>query len=335
VVNKKTRWLAAAGFVVAVLAGATASARGQVHVDPTASIQGAAEHISFGDSAYVGPFASISARQPLRIGDRSSIRDNTTIRAIAAPVTLGAKAIVAHGAAVIARLNHPVRIGVYGACPGDAPACPAFVGFNARVEGIVEKDAMVLSLARVGPGVRIPSGRKVLAGANVTRQEEVEEKTAPVVEADRLFMDSMVEVNAVLARISGRGDGQVPAEGSVPTDGSKTGQEAAGTIAEMSGYVSFHAPGGCSLELGDGGIYGFHSVVHGGPTNFPRNDGNFTVTGRFLRLGDESVLYRSRVGDNVTIGYRSVVEQSDLPSGTVIGDRVVIIGNVQVGRVEW
>ena len=172
-------------------------------------------------------------------------------------------------------------------------------------------------------------------GGVVTRQEEVEEKTAPVVDADRLFMDSMVEVNAPMARISAREDGQVPAEGSVPTDGSKTGQEAAGTIAEMSDNVSFHAPGGCSLELGDGGIYGFHSVVHGGPTNFPRNDGNFTVTGRFLRLGDESVLYRSRVGDNVTIGYKSVVEQSDLPSGTVIGDRVVIIGNVQVGRVEW
>ncbi len=332
---RKTRWLAVAGFVVAVLAGATASARCQVHVDPTASIQGAAERISFGDSGYIGPFASISARQPLRLDDRVSIQDYATIRAIAAPVTLGREAIVAHGAAVIARLNHPVRIGVDGTCPGDAPACPAFVGFNARVEGVVEKDAMVLSLARVGPGVRIPSGRKVLAGANVTRQEEVEEKTAPVLEADRLFMGSMVEIHTTLAGASARGNGQVLAAGSVPTEAIKTGQVTPGTIAEMPGNVSFHAPGGCSLELGDGGIYGFRSVVHGGPTDFPRNDGNVTVTGRFLRLGDESVLYRSRVGDNVTIGYKSVVEQSDLPSGTVIGDRVVIIGNVQVGRVEW
>lgn len=374
--------------MVLLLSGGGPLAHAQSYIDPTASLQAAAGPIAVGDLVHVGPFASLSARHPLLIGSETSIQDNVTIRAIAAPVELGDRTIVAHGASVVARVGHPVRIGLDGACPGAAAACPAYVGFNARVEGVVEKDAMVLTLARVGPGVRIPSGRKVLAGANVTRQAEVAAKTAKVVEADRLFMDGLIAGRRAPARQhAGSGEtapavsgGRLDPDGALLAPEPRLPAEAAaqyrgpiarnriigdvrfsdsieilslvmgegislragdsdplvvGSISEMASNVSFHAPSGCSLDLGDHGIYGFRSIVHGGPVDQGGGTGKATVTGKFLRLGDQSVLHRSRAGDNVTIGYKSVVEQSDLPSGTVIGDRVVIIGNVQVGRVEW
>jgi hypothetical protein len=74
------------------------------------------------------------------------------------------------------------------------------VGFNAVVDGaVVEKDAMVLHLARVAPGVRIPSGRTLRPGAFVRTQAEAAAKTDPVTPADREFMRGVVEVNTELA----------------------------------------------------------------------------------------------------------------------------------------
>ena len=65
---------------------------------------------------------------------------------------------------------------------------------------MIEKDAMVLHLARVAPHIRIPSGRKVLPGKLIDTQAEVATKTAPLAEADRAFMDGVIHVNVELAK---------------------------------------------------------------------------------------------------------------------------------------
>jgi hypothetical protein len=52
-------------------------------------------------------------------------------------------------------------------------------------------------------------------------------------------------------------------------------------------------------------------------------------------LGDQAVFFRSRAGSNCRIGTKSLVQQSNLPDGTVISDHTVIINNEVVGRVEW
>ncbi len=195
------------GLVLAlVMAVWSSAAPAQSFVDPTARIIG---DVRLGELVYVAPFAILKAGgHRIDIGNESDVQDNVTLEAKEADIVIGEQVILAHGASVIGR---PVRLGAVivstslgeeGACPGDppAPVCPSFVGFNAMVDGaVIEKDAMVQTLARVAPGVTIPSGRKVLPGKNVASDAEVTAKTAEVTEADREFMHGVIEVNTAFA----------------------------------------------------------------------------------------------------------------------------------------
>lgn len=294
--------------------------------------------------------------------------------------------ILAHGATV----KGPAGLGEEGTCPGGVLVCPSFVSFNAEVDGaIIEKDAMVSGLARVAPGVRIPSGRKVLPGKNVANQAEVLTETAPVTDADRLFMQGVIEVNVAFAtqyNVMAKEDPRkvlginydpgntafnptrnLPTLAGVSTSdpkfrnriigdvimhdskaeltmvmGSKISLRAdegepfhVGSIAAMDDQTTFHALEHSHLDLGNLGRYGYHSVVHGGPTDFPVAAGNTTITGDNVTIGAWSVFFRSRAANGVTVGYKSLVQQSDLPIGTIVPDRTVIIGNATFGTVEW
>ena len=202
----------AAGFLAgcfalgSVIAGA-ASGEGASFVDSTATIT-KRDNVSLGKEVYVGPFANLISSNNITIGDESNVQDNVVIDASQSSVELGKMAILAHGAAV----KNGTRMGTEGKCPApaaDAHAdahgaasahCPSFVGFNSVVEGaILEMDTMVMHLAYVGPGVRIPSGRKVNSGMRVDSQVEVMSKTAPLVAGDRTFMDGVIEVNLTFA----------------------------------------------------------------------------------------------------------------------------------------
>jgi hypothetical protein len=54
---------------------------------------------------------------------------------------------------------------------------------------------------------------------------------------------------------------------------------------------------------------------------------NTPVTGNNVRLEGRSVFFRSRIGDNSTVGYKSLVQQVDCPARTEIGDRQVVVGD--------
>ena len=172
---------------------------GRAFVIPTARLVNRT-FITLGNLVYVAPFASLKAGgilQPVRIGNESNVQDSVVVNATTGGILIGDKVILAHGATV----KGAAAIGMTGRCPPAHPAiCASFVGFNAVVNGaIVQKDAMVSALARVAPGVTIPSGRKVLSGANVTANSQVAAKSVAVTEADRLFMDGVIEVNREFA----------------------------------------------------------------------------------------------------------------------------------------
>lgn len=373
------------GLVLAlVMAVWSSTAPAQSFVDPTARIING-QLVTLGDLVYVAPFAILKAGgHRIDIGNESDVQDNVTLDSGKGAIRLGEQVILAHGASV----NGPASLGEEGSCPGDppAPVCPSFVGFNAMIDGaIIEKDAMVLHLARVAPGVTIPSGRKVLPGKNVASDAEVAAKTAALTEADRAFMDGVIEVNtafaeqyAVLAAedpsnvrginfdpghtaFNPRRD--LPALNGVPTrdpgfrnriigdvrtaDGraeldAVMGEKialradegepfAVGSIDAMGSRTIFHALEHTHLQLGNHGRYGERSLVHGGPTPFD----DATITGDNVQLGERAVFFRSRIGDNGRVGARSLVQQSDLPAGTVIPDRTVVINNEVFGHVEW
>lgn len=358
-------------------------------VDPTATVTGA-DKVYLGDSVYVAPFAELRAGADpalaIHIGAESDVQDSAVVDATAGAVSMGKRVILAHGATV----KGPASLGEEGICPGGAPVCPSFVSFNAEVDGaVIEKDAMVSGLARVAPGVRIPSGRKVLPGKNVATQAEALAETVPVTDADRLFMQGVIEVNVafaaqynVLAAEDSRNvkginydPGNTPFNPArnLPTlagtatqnpkfrnriigdiimhdsmdhltmvMGSKISLRAdegepfhVGSIAAMDDRTTFHALEHSHLDMGNLSRYGYHSVVHGGPTDFPVPAGNSTVTGDNVAIGAWSVFFRSRAADGVTIGFKSLVQQSDLAPGTVVPDRTVMIDNAIFGAVEW
>ena len=178
----------------------------------TSYVDGAAiitkpENVTISPRAYVGPFAKLISNQRIIVGDTANVQDNVTIDASDLQVNIGDMVILAHGATV----KNGADIGNEGHCPapaadahgGHADAsgmCPSFLGFNAEVEGaIIEKDVMVMHLSRVGPGVRIPSGRKVPSGFNITSQDQVAVRTVPLVAADHDFMEGVIHVNAAFA----------------------------------------------------------------------------------------------------------------------------------------
>ena len=372
-------------FGVSEVAMAAGTA-GASFTDPTARLAGAGT-ISKGALVYIGPFATLTASsgRVISIGDTSNVQDNVTVSATRGNVTLGNAVILAHGATVLSG-STGASLGKTGTCPGGITYCPSFVSFNATVDGaIIQKDAMVSALARVGPGVTIPSGRKVLPGKNVTANSQVASKTVPVTEGDREFMAGVIHVNTSFAETytnlaaesssNVRGINYDPGysdfnmDRNLPTLNGVATQDPAfrnriigdvrmhdtledlddamgndislradegesfeiGIIDTMEDRVTLHALEHSHLHLGDAGVYGLRSIVHGGATPFA----NTTITGDNLDLGTQAVFFRSRIGNDSSVGSRSVVQDSDLPPGTNIPANTIVVANAVFGKVEW
>lgn len=345
------------------------------------------KNVKIGNGSYVGPFADLktSDTTSIRIGNGSNAQDSTLIDARLKSVLIGDMAILAHGSSA----RNGASIGVEGTCPPAPAKCASFVSFNAVVDGgTLQKDAMVGALARVGPGVVIPSGKKVLPGRNVTSQEEVGKKTADVTELDREFMEGVLEVNAAFAseypalladdEKAGTGINFDPGNSDfnpdrdLPTlDGEKVQAPKfrnriigdvqleqsidelddvmddkislradegepfhIGTIKKMESRTTFHALEDSHIETGNRGRYGFRSIVHGGPNDLGGEE-NLTKTGNNVRIGDGALFFNSHMGRNSRMGDRSIVQASELPAGTQVPPRAIMVGGVQVGTVEW
>jgi carbonic anhydrase/acetyltransferase-like protein (isoleucine patch superfamily) len=179
----------------AVVAAATSPSTA-TFIDPTAVIRNP-RATTIGSQDYVAPFATLTAMggATISIGNASNVQDSVEISAIGrgANVVIGDQVILAHNATV----DGPATIGA----PGGAPA---FVGFNAIIDGAtVQPGAMVSSLAKVAPGIVIPTGFKVLPGMYIQTQAQAENislgKVVAVTPDDITFMNDVIHVNESLA----------------------------------------------------------------------------------------------------------------------------------------
>jgi carbonic anhydrase/acetyltransferase-like protein (isoleucine patch superfamily) len=216
--------LALAAMALAVPATAAAQdAESATFVDPTAHLK-SAHHIQLGSRTYIAPFAELLAEEaPIRIGSESNVQDN--VRIVAAEddgddvtgdddedggVVIGDRVILAHGATV----KGPARIGVdettndrdASAFAGETklpdPDPETFIFFGAEVDGaIIEKNAQVGPLARVGPGIRLKSGYVVLPGKNIAAPADLKDtsKVRPIEDGDKLLAEAVIHVNTSLA----------------------------------------------------------------------------------------------------------------------------------------
>jgi carbonic anhydrase/acetyltransferase-like protein (isoleucine patch superfamily) len=165
-------------------------------IDPTAVIHDPSATM-IGMQVYVAPFATLNAMGggTITIGNGSNVQDSVEILALGprANVVIGDHVILAHNATI----DGPATIGATG-------GAPAFVGFNAIIDGAtVEPGAMVSSLAKVAPGIVIPTGFKVLPGMYIRTQAQAENpalgKVVKVSGEDIKFMNDVIHVNELFA----------------------------------------------------------------------------------------------------------------------------------------
>jgi len=165
-----------------------AQSKQATYIDPSARIvNGYAVIVS--QLSFIGPYSALDAHGGIiKIGGGTVILDNASItanpsRSKARPVpevVIGNAVQVGYGATILG----PATIGAFG----DA-ARETSIGPGAVIDGAtIQPGAFVSALARVGPGVTVPGGMKILRGANVTSTAEATDptlgKAAPVTADD-------------------------------------------------------------------------------------------------------------------------------------------------------
>lgn len=172
------------------------TAKQATFIDPSARVaNGYAVIVSTG--SFLGPYSAFDARAGIiKIGGGTAILDNASIianptRSNARPVPevlIGNQVQIGYGATVLG----PATIGGYGAATK-----PVSIGPGAIIDGAtIEPGAFVSALARVGPGVTVPDGMKILPGANVATTAEATDPTLG--KATPVTADDVAELSRTL-----------------------------------------------------------------------------------------------------------------------------------------
>ena len=150
--------------------------------------------------SFIAPYSTLNAHGGIiKIGSGTDILDNATIvanplhphTAPAPEVLIGNQVWVGYGAQILG----PSTIGAYGSA-----VKPTQIGPGAVIDqATIEPGAIVDALARVGPGVTMPSGYRVLPGKNVTTNAEASNPAVgivvPVTNSDVSNLNKMLAAN--------------------------------------------------------------------------------------------------------------------------------------------
>lgn len=323
------------------------------YVSPLAEVYG---DVEIGVDSFVAEDAVLHAapEQRLTIGDETSVQDNAVARSLETDTAVGDSASLTHHALV----------------RDSALEDLAFVGFGAEVvDATVSEGAFVSAGARV-EGVELPEDALVAPGEEVTTQEQAD-ALPTLASAESDLREAVLGVNVEFAEnyirlYEDEGYDAVVGVGPNPTTefnpervlpqvgadstvgefarivgdvrlgpGSEVGDRAAiradegspiivGRNADIAERVTMHALQGTGIAVGEGLDAGDGAILHG-----PLRAGND------LSVGDGSVLFRARLGNDVTVGEDVVVQgppdEDDpsglvlsIPDGTVIPDGSVI-----------
>jgi carbonic anhydrase/acetyltransferase-like protein (isoleucine patch superfamily) len=104
-----------------------------------------------------------------------------------------------------------------------------------------------------------------------------------------------------------------------------------GHIVRLGDRVTIHALGDSPIAVGDGVRIGSNTVLHGRP----EAPGRLTLLGNNIRVGSNSVVFRSVVGDDSVIGDFVYLDNSQLPPGSVVPRGTILRDNQVEGLVEW
>ncbi|MFP5371288.1 MAG: acetyltransferase, partial [Actinomycetes bacterium] len=219
-----------------------------------------------------------------------------------------------------------------------------FLSFGAQVDGaILQLNTGVSALARVGPGVTLPSGMLVLPGKNVTTNEQAGDPGLGYVrainEADVAFNEAVIEVNVAFAREYTRLYREDPnAVRGVSVDPGHTEFNEDRDLPSFAG-VEEAIPGSGNRIIGDVDLadpFGVFDAAAGARISLRADEGEPFVVGHVDEMSDDVIFHALEetdlvVGDGVRYGAGSIVHgggrviaegRPDEP--TVIGDRVTL-----------
>jgi carbonic anhydrase/acetyltransferase-like protein (isoleucine patch superfamily) len=323
-------------------------------IDPTTSIDHV-RSVGIKGESYIAPFTNlVSGRNRILIGEGTNLQDNVTIDARRGNVVIGDNVALAHGVTVIG----PATIG------GDA-AHPTFVSFNSVIDkATIQQGSFVSAMAKVGPGVVLRTGMKVLPGVFVQTQAEADDislgKVVQMSQGDVDFVNGVLHVNHALA--SGyagiyytsprlvHGIGANPSvefnEGqTIPTThgtskpfaafrnriiGKATLANSIVALEKVLGYGnSIRADEGYSFIIGK--IRKFHNRI-----TFHALEHTGITVGNGLKLGFHTLVHGGPdipnadpndvtvIGNNVSVGSVSVVFRSTVGDNVKIGNKVLL-----------
>ena len=332
-----------AGFIGGVTVAAAADSFGPVlhgpdaarasFIDPTAQVLGR-EDIEIGEKTYVGPFATLDAtRGSIKIGEGTNVQDNALIQASDnGGVEIGDHVILAHGVSVYG----PAKIGAVG-------GMGVFLSFNAVIDGAtLEQDTIVSALGRVGPGVVLRAGTKVLPGKFVQTQDEADNpalgKVTPVTDGDRDLIAGILEVNENFARgyTALFNDGGINAVRGISLDPGDSVFNGTPDLPTLAGSIVAH-PEFRNRIVGDVNLantFAELNLVLGDRVSIKADEGDPFNLGTIARADDRLTIHALvgsavTIGNNSTFGFKSIVhggeDSANIPTTlSRIGDNVVV-----------
>ncbi|MBC7943815.1 MAG: carbonate dehydratase [Burkholderiales bacterium] len=322
--------------------------------------------ISLGQDVFIAGNTVLRADPGTKIciGSKTNMQDNVlflALRNLPAPPTRCGK--------VSSRVKDEVSIAHQAVIQNSSIGNFTFIGFRARLDNVVLGDgAFVLHGARLS-NVRIGKNRLVPIGAEITTQAAADALPLKT-DAESEFQREVLEVNEEFAEhyselfeeqgfdavtgISPAPKTSFNPEQKKPTlgknvqiepfarlvgdvrvgDNSTIGRRTSiradegtpieiGENAEIEDRVTFHALKGTSIKIGKN-LSTEDNIVFHGPLE----------VGDGLTIDDDAVLFRSKVGDNVTILTGALVVGVTLRDGVVVPKNAVITKQEQADKLQ-
>lgn len=324
----------------------------------------------FGD-VYIGQKDYVASNTILRaapgneveLGDESNVQDNVTVRAYRDSVAVGDRTSLTHHVIVNdSDVGDFVFVG-YGAEIDDSEVGDgAFIYHGARIEGVE-----IPEKSFVGPGVvvddqktadALPKTSEVDLGKYYDRKEQIDtnkefaqsyidlykqqgyEAVVEVGPNPRTSWNSRQVEPEIGENVELQGFARVTGDVKIG-EGSSVGKRTAlradegdpisvGPGAAIDDRVSFHATRGSALTIGKFLVAGDDSVLHG---PLEMGDRNF--------VGENAVVFRARVGDDVQIGEGALIAGPagegpilEIPDGTLVPADAVITSEKDVQALQ-
>ncbi len=322
--------------------------------------------VSVGEKSFIASNTILSAEPGTKIciGNETNLQDN--INLIAVP---NASSPASPCGAKSASTQNRVSIAHQAIIKNSKLGNFTFIGFRSRITNSTLEDGVFVLHGATIANVRIPKDRLVPIGAKITTQAQAN-ALKPKAEANSEFQNEVLEVNAEFAEhynelyqeagysgVSGVsaapktswnpkpvaptigknlrleefarvvGDVRIGANAVIGQRTSIRADEGApiiiGNNAEIEDRVTFHALKGTNIKIGNN-LDTDDNVVFHGPLEVGNN----------LTIEDDVVLFRSKVGNNVTIGTGAIIVGVTLRDRTIVPANALITTQAEADKLQ-